>query len=477
MEMKQHHPLYEALGGIVGQAFVKDDKQSLVTYSKDMSSNPPVMSGVIVRPSTTEEVSEIVKLANRTGYPIILRGGGESANGVTTGSPTRNIVIDTGRMDQVFDIDIANGRVCFGAGVRPSMLDAALKPYGYFAHTVLGPYYTDSMGGLLSGVSGGGYPRDMASAGLLWRHLIGFKVVLPTGEIVTTGAGPDSNRNRDKIYYREASSPDLTGLFMSAGGAFGIITEITEMIYKIATVTKSFSFSFETLKDCWDAQDELSKHAPTLHTQLMVQDMMTMKKFGVQASGAFCMLLTVDGDCEEDVDLRIKRITEICMKKGQPGDAKTNWFATYGMAGTADLCRDTCSQVCPFLSWECLYPRTGSMELGLKLAAVMDKHDEETLKKYGADKVFYSVPVSNYILVGVTMHWNDEVPGAGEYMLGIWKEGAELLNKEGTCSAYTQGNNSKVISKMWSPQYYNLMKTLKTALDPNNIMCPGLWNL
>ena len=134
-----------------------------------MSSNPPVISGVIVRPSSTEEVSEIVKLANRTGYPIILRGGGESANGVTSGSPTRNIVIDTGRMDQVFDIDPANGRVCFGAGIRPSMLDAALKPYGYFAHTVLGPYYTDSMGGLLSGVSGGGYPRDMASSGLLWR--------------------------------------------------------------------------------------------------------------------------------------------------------------------------------------------------------------------------------------------------------------------------------------------------------------------
>ena len=62
-------------------------------------------------------------------------------------------------------------------------------------------------------------------------------------------------------------------------------------------------------------------------------------------------------------------------------------------------------------------------------------------------------------------------------MLEVWRKTADLANQEGTCSAYTQGNNSNKIAEMWTPAYYNLMKGLKTMLDPNNIMCPGLWNL
>lgn len=474
---KKHHFLYDYLTGIVGEQYVKDDKLSLIAYAKDMSSNPAVQPGVIVRPGSTEEIAEIVKLANRTGCPISLRGGGESANGVTKGVPKQNIVIDMGRLCNVPLIDIENQRVTFEAGIRPYQLDKALEPYGYFCHTVMGPYHTDSMGGLISGVSGAGYPKDMQSAGLNWHHILGFKVVLPTGEIITTGAGHDSNYMRKDIEYRAASSPDLTGLFMSNGGAFGILTEITMRIYKLPAVREGFCYLYDNQEDCWAAMYELSADCPTAYTQLYMSDTASMISFGINCTKNWCNMFSIEGSDQEDVDLRIKRIKEVSEKhNGVMGDPQINFFAQHGFTGTSTLVRESSSMVCPFLSLESLNQRTKALET----LDLMDREflsDTDNLKKYRCGRNYYFMPIENFILMGLTFHWDDTVPGAGEYALKRWRDIAEVLNMQGSCSAYTQGNNSAVIAEMWTPAYRDLMKKLKTMLDPNNILCPGLWNL
>lgn len=474
---QNHHPLYQELCGILGKDYVRDGKMSLITYAKDMSSNPAVMSGVVVRPKSTEEISEIVKLANRSNCPIILRGGGESANGVTKGVPNRNIVIDMGRMQNVTDIDIENQRVEFQGGIRPYLLDEALKPYGYFAHTVMGPYHTDSMAGLVSGVQGAGYPKDMSSAGLNWHHILGLKVVLPTGEIITTGAGHDSNFMRDRIYYREASSPDFTGLFLSGGGSLGIITEITMRIYKLPKVRDCFGYCFDQLDDAWNVMLELSSDTPTAYTNLYLSDTDAIKKFGTTVDANYAIFFAIDSDSEEDKNIRKAKIVAACEKnKGVLGDDKVTFFATHGMAGSCMICREASSDVCPFLSTESLYPRKGAKEILLGMDDIFN-NEKELVKEVRASRVFYVMPIANYILMGFTLHWDETINGAGERMLPLWKKEAEWLNWNGSCSAYTQGNNSNVIAEMWTPAYHNLMKAIKTTLDPNNILCPGLWNL
>lgn len=476
---QNHHPLYQELCGIVGEKYVRDSLMTRITYSQEMSTNPPVISGVIVRPGSTEEISEIVKLANRAKCPIILRGGAQSANGVTKGVPHRNIVLDMGRLSDVSEIDVENQRAVFGCGIRPSQLDDALRPYGYYAHTVLGPYYTDSMGGLISGVSGGGYPKDMGSCGLLWHHILGFKVVLPTGEIITTGAGPDSNTCRDKIYHRVASSPDFTGLFIGSGGSFGIITEITMRIYKIPPILKSAGYLFTDFDAMFAAELELSETTPVPFTGLFASTVDTLAVAGGASFGDFeyCMLISVEGYDEEDVDLRMKRIADVCAKHGGiDGGPNAAFFASIGMTGKCLGVRQTSKQSFPFLSWESLYQRSEAKDMLFKLNA-LTQEDSEKNKEYHFSRVFYTIPIDNYILVGVTMHWDTTNDEAGKYMLERWKKGAHLLNESGSCTTYTQGNNSKHIVEKWSPTYYNFMKNIKRMLDPNNILCPGLWNM
>lgn len=474
---KNHHSLYQELSGIVGEKYVRDDEMSLVTYAKDMSPHPAGKPGIIVRPKDTEEIALIVKLANRTGCPITIRGGGQSANGVTKGVPTQNIVIDMGRLNKVTDIDPVNQRVAFGGGCRPYEVDEALEPYGYFIHTVLGPYYTDSMAGLISGVSGAGYPKDMGSAGLVWQYILGLKVVLPNGEIITTGAGPDSNYMRDRIYYREASCPDLTGLFCSGGGTFGIITEITMRMFKLPTARRYFSYCFDDADSCWDCHFELSDIYPTPYTQIWLTDRAACNNFGCNPPKNDVILFSIETDNEDDANVRMKRIQETCERYGGVlGDEATNNYAAWGMTGSAQVVRNASSQVCPFLSVESLYQRSGAREMLNKIVEAFES-EPELNAKYGITGELYSCPIENLVLMGYTIHWDDTFPGAGEYAIKAWERMADCLNKNGSCSTYTQGNNSNYIARMWSPSMAEFMKNMKKMLDPNNILCPGLWNL
>ena len=73
---RAHHELYQELQSIVGSTYVSDDYSVLLSYTKDTSCVPPASAqGVIARPGSTEEVVEIVRLANQTRTPLVPMGG------------------------------------------------------------------------------------------------------------------------------------------------------------------------------------------------------------------------------------------------------------------------------------------------------------------------------------------------------------------------------------------------------------------
>lgn len=475
--MREHHPLYHALCAILGSDYVRDDAQTLAAYAKDVSPHPGVKHGVVVRPGSTKEVSEVMKLANREKCPVVVRGGGNGVQGVTRGIPSQNIVIDTGRMNQVTEIDLINSRVEFGAGIKPVDLDKALAPYGYFAHTVLGPYFADSMGGLIAGVQGGGYPKDLATSGLNWRNILGLTVVLPTGKILHTGAGPDNNIMRDKTYYREAPGPDILGLFIGNGGIYGIITEVTLRIYKKPKIVQPFGFIFNTLDEGWGAMLDLAEDTPCPHSEAFLTTADVARRFGSQIEGDYCLLLSVQSDDQRDVDIRMEKIHEICAKhNGTYGDAGCQLFASMGMTGSAKIVRETSANSCPFTSIESIYPREGALEM-LKKMEEQFHAEPDKLAQYGAGRVLYAIPIANFVMMGLTLHWDDNIPGASEYILELQRRGATLINRAGSSITYMQGKATSYIADMWSPTYYNFIKGIKDLLDPNDILQPGLWNL
>jgi len=470
------HVLRDAIAAIVGPKFVTDDYFALIPYARDISAFPGVIPGIVVRPETSEEIAEIVKLANRTGYPITVKGGGQAGGGVTKGEATRNIMIDMGRMDAI-KVDIENHKVTAGAGARLSTIDDALRPHGHYINSVIGPYFTATAGGLTSGIAGAGFGKNVASSGCNWTFVLGLKVVLPNGDIITTGAGPDSNVNREDIMFREVTGPDLTDLFVASGGAFGLITEVVFRTVPISKYMKAISYVTPSMEATWDIQLELSskERAPYSNTIMFEMGNYMVKAIagGIQGYGA--IFYAIESDSQEDIDIRMKEIIEVCEKHGAVhGNEKMDYFAMTGTTGTMQVVHDVPANSCPFMTWESMFPRAKSLEFTKGLLASFKSVEGHRENATGAG--LYLVPMGHIFLTGVTIRSAFATPEAEEHLRKTWKVGEEYMRKVGTCSTYAQGTNSNFIAEAWSPTHSKLMNTIKKVLDPNNIMCPGLWN-
>ena len=476
-KMCVHHPLYETIGAIVGPKYVIDDDFALVPYARDISYFKGVTPGIVVRPGSTEEVAEIVKVANRTGYPIVIKGGGQAGGGVTKGEPRRNIMIDMGRID-FLKPDVENLKITVGGGARLSTIDDALRPYGYYINTVIGPYYTVTAGGLTGSTAGAGFGKNVSSSGCNWTYVLGVKVVLPTGDIITTGTSPSSNVFNDSILFREVTGPDLTGLFTASGGAFGIITEVVFRIIPIPRYMKSVSYVTKTMESTWEIQLELSRQSrPPYSNTIMFELSNYMVKAisqGIEGYGA--IFYAVEGDSQEEIEIKLAEINEVCEKHGAVrGNEKMDYFALTGATGTMEIVRNMNANSCPFMTWESMYNRTGSLEYtkGLRDAFNSVEGHEE----FEAAAGFYLVPMGHIFLTGVTLRCKQTSPEAEEHLRKTWLVGAEFMRKAGTSATYAQGTNACYVADTWSPAYAKTMSAIKKTLDPNNILCPGLWNL
>ncbi len=117
-EVQGHHALYNDLRSIVGAENVSDEEFVRRAYTrtpvnKVFGVGRGKVPGIAVKPTTTEQVSEIVKLANRTGTPVVPKGGGGSLSAFPPPfvGTDDNILIDTTGMNKIIEIDKAYMRV------------------------------------------------------------------------------------------------------------------------------------------------------------------------------------------------------------------------------------------------------------------------------------------------------------------------------------------------------------------------------
>ena len=175
------------------------------------------MPAVVVLPRTAEQVSEIVKLANRARIPVVPRAGGTGLNDGAV--PLRGgILVDVKRMNQIHEIDLADRTVTVGPGISMLKLNEELKQYGVFFPDTPASYPCSLVGGRIacSGFSllgtRFGHTRDL---------VMSFEMVLPTGEIIRVGDGGGKKIRKSSTGYH------LKHLFMGHQGTLGIVTEAT----------------------------------------------------------------------------------------------------------------------------------------------------------------------------------------------------------------------------------------------------------
>jgi len=479
----KHHELYGPLCAIVGPKYVADSDFANYAYSADLDLYSSKMPGIIVRPGTTEEVADIVKLANRTHTPIVPRAGGASLLGWKTGEAGRNIIVDVTRMDKVLDIDVGNMLLTVEAGTLCSKIETIVeeKTGGEItAHTVWMPAYSATIGGVVSGVTGGGLPSpEFVAQGLARDNIIGLKIVMPTGEVLQTGLGPGVNVCAKKTFSQWVPTGDFTPMFLGDGGSYGIKTEVTLKLHRVPKVNRSGSALFDSFEDAWNAEYALTRIEPLPYGNLWgVAPPMLKLQLGIEMK-EHCLIYSVRGNTEEEVDLKEKAIREAFAKNGgKPGTAATDAMAKGLMESPVGIRELGATYAVGLLgATDQVFPLHGFMDLYRESRKFLDEWEPrcQELNIPGLDHFEPCGPNIMYYAVDKVYHGDN--PESKEVAREITDQTAEWAWRAGGAVLYFGDMSAEIAGKFFSPAYYSFMKTLKTALDPNNIMNPGLWGI
>lgn len=197
---------------IVGDDYVLADEETLLHYSHDETEDLHFPPDLVIKPRTTEEISAIMKVCNAKKIPVTPRGAGTGLSGGAL-SHLGGVLLSTERMNSILEIDERNMQVTTEPGVITEILQNTVKDKGLFYPPDPASRGSCFIGGNISENSGG--PKAV-KYGVVKDYVLNLEVVLPTGEIIWTGANVLKN----------STGYNLTQLIVGSEGTLGIVTKI-----------------------------------------------------------------------------------------------------------------------------------------------------------------------------------------------------------------------------------------------------------
>jgi glycolate oxidase len=202
----------DAFRAIAGSQHVFVDNEVLQQYSHDETEDLHYLPDVVIKPRTAEEISAILKICNQHKIPVTPRGAGTGLSGGAL-PHLGGVLLSVERMNTILNIDERNLQVITEPGVITEVLQNELKEKGLFYPPDPSSRGSCMIGGNIAENSGG--PKAV-KYGVVKDYVLNLEVVLPTGEIIWTGANVLKN----------ATGYNLTQLIVGSEGTLGIVTKI-----------------------------------------------------------------------------------------------------------------------------------------------------------------------------------------------------------------------------------------------------------
>ncbi|MCL1978941.1 MAG: FAD-binding oxidoreductase [Methanomassiliicoccaceae archaeon] len=283
-----------ALENAVGKSNVTVNGMDLILYSKDMAPLPKEagmafknIPDVVVRPSTMAQLSEIVRIAHKTGIPVIPRGN--SSWGLGGCMPTNaGIVVDfSSKMNKVIEINTEELYVKAGVGCTwKKLLEACMKK-GYIIGSYPSSFPSATLGAWIStnGMGIGSYKYGGAK-----DNILNMEVVMSDGTILETG-------NNHLGSYRNGYN--LNQVFSGSEGTLCLFGTVTFRMYPMGVI-KPTAYCYENLKDMHETIQRIVKHPSIKPLHIAFSDelhFINQRKAGVHAPDVKnLLLLTLQGD-------------------------------------------------------------------------------------------------------------------------------------------------------------------------------------
>src|SRR5213595_4265086 len=224
--------LRRELESLLGKGAVLSDPEELLVYESDGLTLFRALADFIVFPTSVEQVSAVVRLANREAIPFVARGAGTGLAGGCLPAEG-GLVISLMRMNRVLEVDYDNQIAVVEPCLVNLHLSWAVGPRGYYYAPDPSSQQACTLGGNIANNSGG--PHTL-KYGVTTNHVLGLEVVMPDGEIVWLGGKT-----------REVPGYDLAGVFVGAEGTFGIVTRATLRLVRAPEAYRTLLAVFDSV--------------------------------------------------------------------------------------------------------------------------------------------------------------------------------------------------------------------------------------
>jgi len=292
--------LLRELNSLLGSSNVLHKIEDLVLYEYD-GSVEKARPDLVVFPHTTEDVSQIVKLAAKHNVPIVGRGSG---TGLSGGALARGggVMIVFARMNRILELDLENARAVVQPGVVNLDITRAVEHAGLYFAPDPSSQKSCTVGGNVAENAGG--PHTLAY-GVTVNHVTALELVLPDGEVVRVGS-----RHGDSPGY------DLCGLFVGSEGTLALVTEITVKLTRKAEAVKTLLAIFDAVDDASRTVAEITARGITPAACEMVDGwtLCAIEDYihaGFPRDSAAILLIEVEG-LREAVEAQAAAVEDVC---------------------------------------------------------------------------------------------------------------------------------------------------------------------
>jgi len=476
----QSKELSEALSTIIPPDRVLIDDATLTEYSSDMTETPPARPDAVVKAHTRDEIVSLVRFANENRVPLIPAVARTNLGGLCL-PDHGGVIVDLTEMRRIIEVNENEMYALIEPGVTFGDISAYLKekhPSIRFGYPLSPPYTSVCANCICDGLA-----NLSMRHGAMSEWVNGMEVVLPSGEVIVTGAGAVS-----PVWFGHAPIPDLDGLIFSWQGTTGIVTKMAVQLWPNLPLRKRMFLLVGTHIDAFNLMRRFCR-------TMMFDDIGGMTwptgkmLFGIKRPagkdptepGAF-VYLDFSGNIPEEIDCKLKMVRTVLararaegVKSEDPimledivklnerfakfaefpttldflldhGGGGLTWVGTYGPTAAWDEAANRAEQIMAkhgFAPTMVLRPMKGGHFGVFRVITIFDKKDAaETERVRQCNRELGRMALDLGFVIYKTPAW------AVEMML-------ERMN----------------------PETHALMKRIKKLLDPNNIMNPGKWKL
>ncbi len=435
---------------VVTSLAVRQQHANTLTW---VENQPP---DIVVYPQTTEEVAEIVRLCAASKVPVVPFGTGTSFEGHTH-APFGGVSVDPRMMKRVIEVHAEDLDCVIEPGVTRKELNEHLRDMGLFFP--IDPGADASLGGMVGTRASG---TNAVRYGTMKDNVLSLTVVMPNGDVVKTA-------RRAK---KTSAGYDLTRLFVGSEGTLGIVTEITLKLHGIPEAISAGICPFPSIGAACDATivtiqsglpvariellDEVQVRAVNLHSKLTLPEVP--------------MLLVEFHGTEAGVKEQAERFGEIATEYGggpfewaTKAEERTRlwqarhdayWASMTLKPGAKGISTDVCVPISRLA--ECVEATKRDLDETGLLGPIVG---------HVGDGNFHVLPL-------IDMDDPDEIARGQAFVERLVDR---ALAMEGTCTGEHGVGQKKMkyLEAEHGAEALDLMRTLKRAIDPDNIMNPG----